>query len=135
MVKFFFNLYKLNLFQLWNDKHRKEQVVPALKESLKNLGLEYVDLYLIHFPIAEKVRGLQVFYFGFTLFPVHSKVGRKNLVLRHSVSHLPPNSEGFVFEWRNLTPLFASTPERRNEGNKYLTAQIAFRHSFLISQA
>ncbi|XP_050353385.1 aldo-keto reductase AKR2E4-like [Nymphalis io] len=43
--------------KLWNNKHRREQVVPALKESLGKLGLEYIDLYLIHFPIAEKDDG------------------------------------------------------------------------------
>ncbi|XP_049879147.1 aldo-keto reductase AKR2E4-like [Pectinophora gossypiella] len=43
--------------KLWNDKHRREQVVPELRESLKKLGLSYVDLYLIHFPIATKVDG------------------------------------------------------------------------------
>ncbi|CAH2093614.1 unnamed protein product [Euphydryas editha] len=43
--------------KLWNDKHRREQVVPALKESLKKLGLDYVDLYLIHFPISVKEDG------------------------------------------------------------------------------
>ncbi|XP_045453998.1 aldo-keto reductase AKR2E4-like isoform X2 [Melitaea cinxia] len=43
--------------KLWNDKHHREQVVPALKESLQKLGLDYVDLYLIHFPIAVKADG------------------------------------------------------------------------------
>ncbi|XP_050667784.1 aldo-keto reductase AKR2E4-like isoform X1 [Leptidea sinapis] len=43
--------------KLWNDKHRREQVVPALKDSLKKLGLDYVDLYLIHFPVAVKADG------------------------------------------------------------------------------
>ncbi|XP_068623931.1 uncharacterized protein [Battus philenor] len=43
--------------KLWNDKHRREQVVPALKESLKRLGLNYVDLFLIHFPISMKEDG------------------------------------------------------------------------------
>ncbi|XP_022832112.1 aldo-keto reductase AKR2E4-like [Spodoptera litura] len=43
--------------KLWNDKHARDQVVPALKESLSRLGLEYVDLFLIHFPIATKEDG------------------------------------------------------------------------------
>ncbi|XP_014363174.2 uncharacterized protein LOC106714606 [Papilio machaon] len=43
--------------KLWNDKHRREQVVPALQESLRRLGLDYVDLYLIHFPVSTKEDG------------------------------------------------------------------------------
>ncbi|KAJ0170125.1 hypothetical protein K1T71_014053 [Dendrolimus kikuchii] len=37
--------------KLWNNKHAKEDVLPALRESLRILNLDYVDLYLIHWPI------------------------------------------------------------------------------------
>ncbi|XP_051172018.1 1,5-anhydro-D-fructose reductase-like [Leptopilina boulardi] len=40
--------------KLWNTFHKENQVVPACRESLKNLDLDYVDLYLMHFPIAFK---------------------------------------------------------------------------------
>ncbi|XP_075984183.1 aldo-keto reductase AKR2E4-like [Anticarsia gemmatalis] len=43
--------------KLWNDKHGRNQVVPALRESLQKLGLEYVDLYLIHSPEATDAQG------------------------------------------------------------------------------
>ncbi|XP_047998578.1 aldo-keto reductase AKR2E4-like [Leguminivora glycinivorella] len=43
--------------KLWNDRHAQDQVVPSLRESLKRLNLEYVDLYLIHFPIALNADG------------------------------------------------------------------------------
>nr|ADJ58547.1 seminal fluid protein HACP058 [Heliconius erato] len=39
--------------KLWNDRHAGDDVVPALRESLKNLQLDYVDLYLIHWPCGQ----------------------------------------------------------------------------------
>jgi alcohol dehydrogenase (NADP+) len=40
--------------KLWNDSHQKEHVIPALKQTLKDLQVSYLDLYLIHWPVAFK---------------------------------------------------------------------------------
>ncbi|KAL8494162.1 hypothetical protein ACS0TY_025090 [Phlomoides rotata] len=37
--------------KLWASDTHADRVLPALKKSLQNLNLEYIDLYLIHWPI------------------------------------------------------------------------------------
>lgn len=41
--------------KLWNTFHHPNNVFPALHISLINLGLSYLDLYLMHWPFAFKV--------------------------------------------------------------------------------
>ncbi|CAA7261557.1 unnamed protein product [Cyclocybe aegerita] len=43
--------------KLWNTFHAPEDVEPALDESLARLGTDYLDLYLIHWPVAFKKGG------------------------------------------------------------------------------
>ena len=40
--------------KLWNVFHHPEEIEAACRQSLKKLGLDYLDLYLIHWPIAFK---------------------------------------------------------------------------------
>ncbi|XP_045104095.1 aldo-keto reductase family 1 member B1-like isoform X1 [Portunus trituberculatus] len=48
----------------WNIYHSQHLVVPSLKESLTSLGLDYLDLYLIHWPMGYQEGGAK--------FPVDS---------------------------------------------------------------
>ncbi|EUC28825.1 hypothetical protein COCCADRAFT_40703 [Bipolaris zeicola 26-R-13] len=38
--------------KLWNTKHAPEDVEAALNQSLRDLGVEYLDLFLMHWPVA-----------------------------------------------------------------------------------
>lgn len=42
--------------KLWNDNVTYEQAAAAIDESLARLGLDYLDLYLIHWPNPERIR-------------------------------------------------------------------------------
>lgn len=39
--------------KLWNDDQRSGKVQEAMDASLKRLGMDYVDLYLVHWPVKE----------------------------------------------------------------------------------
>jgi diketogulonate reductase-like aldo/keto reductase len=36
--------------KLWNDKHAEADVIPSCRQSLADLGLDSLDLYLVHWP-------------------------------------------------------------------------------------
>ncbi|KAJ0304955.1 hypothetical protein COL5a_004440 [Colletotrichum fioriniae] len=38
--------------KLWNTDHRADRAAAAIKKSISDLGVDYLDLYLIHWPVA-----------------------------------------------------------------------------------
>lgn len=45
--------------KLWNSDHEAEVVPKACDQSLNDIGVDYLDLYLIHFPVAVTFTGLE----------------------------------------------------------------------------
>ena len=72
--------------KLWNDKHGEPDVIPAFEKSLKDLQLDYLDLYLIHWP-----------------FPNYHPPGCD--VSSRSPDAKPYFHEGFMKTWRKLEEL------------------------------
>lgn len=48
--------------KLWNTYHARQHVRPAVERSLRDLRLDYLDLYLVHFPIAQEYVPFDVRY-------------------------------------------------------------------------
>jgi alcohol dehydrogenase (NADP+) len=72
--------------KLWNNKHAEEDVIPACKQTLKDLQLDYLDLYLIHWP-----------------FPNHHGVGVDvNARDPHAVPYI---HENYMKTWRQMEKL------------------------------
>ncbi|MBN8637367.1 MAG: aldo/keto reductase [Anaerolineae bacterium] len=72
--------------KLWNDKHAEADVIPAFEKSLRELQLDYLDLYLIHWP-----------------FPNHHAPGVDvNSRDPHAVPYI---HENFMQTWRQLETL------------------------------
>ncbi|CAH0716834.1 unnamed protein product, partial [Brenthis ino] len=44
--------------KVWNHNHRPADVVASVKGSLKRMGLDYVDLVLVHWPISISENGV-----------------------------------------------------------------------------
>jgi diketogulonate reductase-like aldo/keto reductase len=69
--------------KLWNGDQGYASALKAFDESLKRLGLEYLDLYLIHWPAtdkrAESWKALQKIYDG----GLAKNIGVSNYTVRH----------------------------------------------------
>ncbi|MBN1518324.1 aldo/keto reductase [Candidatus Sumerlaeota bacterium] len=72
--------------KLWNDMHAEKNVIPACEKTLKDLQLDHLDLYLIHWP-----------------FPNYHAPGCD--VTSRSASAQPYIHENYMKTWRQLEKL------------------------------
>nr|XP_010932505.1 non-functional NADPH-dependent codeinone reductase 2 [Elaeis guineensis] len=59
--------------KLWGTDAYGDRVVPALRESLRNLQLDYLDLYLVHWPLSLKPGGSRYPIDKDDIFPIDLK--------------------------------------------------------------
>lgn len=71
--------------KLWNDRHHGDEPRIAFEESLERLGLDYVDLYLIHWPVEETGDFLNAWQhlLRFKEACLSRSVGVSNFLVRH----------------------------------------------------
>jgi alcohol dehydrogenase (NADP+) len=72
--------------KLWNDKHDPTDVIPACMQSLGDLGLDYLDMYLVHWP-----------------FPNHHPPGADVTTRSHDAR--PYIHEEYMATWREMEKL------------------------------
>jgi len=72
--------------KLWNDKHGEDDVIASCQKSLRDLQLEYLDLYLVHWP-----------------FPNHHPPGCD--VGSRSPHAVPYIHENYMRTWRKMEEL------------------------------
>ena len=72
--------------KLWNDRHSGDDVIASCEKSLADLGLKYLDLYLIHWPFPNH-------------HPPHCDVSQRN------PNAVPYIHENYMRTWRKMEEL------------------------------
>jgi D-xylose reductase len=70
--------------KLWNTFHDKERVEPIVRKQLADWGLEYFDLYLIHFPVALEYVDPSVRYPPGWHYDGKSEIRRSNATIQET---------------------------------------------------
>ncbi|KAJ9554341.1 hypothetical protein OSB04_018386 [Centaurea solstitialis] len=99
--------------KLWCSSTEGHLVLPAINQSLRNLGLEYVDLYLIHWPLLVKQEEVTIPIPKEAIFPINLREVWKameecqNLGLTKSigVSNFSPNKIQEILSFAKIPPV------------------------------
>ena len=95
--------------KLWDDRHRANDVHGGIEHSLESLGLDYVDLYLIHWPLPMHRLYVDVWK---GMEEVHAEglaraVGTSNFTIEHLKDVLAAASVVPAVNQSETHPLFA----------------------------
>jgi 2,5-diketo-D-gluconate reductase A len=83
--------------KLWNDRHGRDEARRAFEESLERLRLDYLDLYLIHWPVPRQDRYAEAWE---TLADLH----REGAIRSAGVSNFLPEHLERIAEVSDLVP-------------------------------
>ncbi|MDR1085106.1 MAG: aldo/keto reductase [Deltaproteobacteria bacterium] len=81
--------------KVWNDSQGPDAPKTALKKSLANLGLDYLDLYLIHWPVASS---------GPPTWQALESLRKENLVRSVGLANYSPEQLKKLYEETGLCP-------------------------------
>ncbi|MBZ6006814.1 aldo/keto reductase [Paraclostridium bifermentans] len=68
--------------KLWNEDHGYDSTIKAFNKSLKNLDVDYIDLYLIHWPNKLNVETWKAFEYLYSIGKVKA-IGVCNFKINH----------------------------------------------------
>lgn len=98
--------------KVWNTDQGYDQTLNAFDNSLKKMGLDYIDLYLIHWPVKEKYletwRALEKLYKDGKA----RAIGVSNFQIHHLKDILENSSEKPAVNQVELHPLLSQTELR-----------------------
>lgn len=102
--------------KLWNADHGRDRALAAFDESLQRLGTDYVDLYLIHWPLGDDAEFLATWH---ALEQLHSEgraraIGLSNATIRHLDLVLAEHSVAPAIDQVELHPHFQQLPLRQH---------------------
>ena len=113
--------------KLWNTDHAPQDVEPACRRSLEDMGLDYIDIYMMHWPvhmeskrISNKDGGefeLNILHSGDRKRLAHTYAAMEELVKKGLVAHLGVSN----FSSRQLSELLedCSIPPVANEVERH----------------
>ena len=89
--------------KVWNDDQGYDNTMRAFEKSYKNLGLDYIDLYLIHWPI-PKDREHDYRELNKGTWKAFSELKEQKLIISMGVSNFLPEHIDFLVESSGITP-------------------------------
>lgn len=110
--------------KVWNDRHGYDETLEAFDQSLARLGLNYIDLYLIHWPMPRQGKMIETWQALETLYA-------NNRVRVIGVSNFTPVHLQELLETCTVVPM-VNQIELHPKFQQYETREFCARHDIQI---